>query len=262
MLYFFPLFLYAEYFLLSIGDNIGKIIHPTSIKYSEIFQENFVGLIHHSLSSIVLTYIMYNGTWCLNSDWSLSSTDSINCIYNSYSKQLYALIVIFEVSHYIMSIINTLLLKTMKRADQTMLFVHHIVALILIYGATFVAVGEFGTVYVLFTHNLCDIPINIYLLGKNLKHGHINLNKRIVTFLDNVNGIMLITMWVYLRLYMYGNFTYFFVMLYPEETNVIMKISLCVLYILDVIWFFLVLKGIYIELFMKKEKSVLYDKED
>ena len=169
---YFSIFLFGDFLLLNVGKRLGNKIHPNSIKYTEIFQESFVDIVHHSLSSAVLIYIMYYNNWCLNRDLTLSYTETIKCIYNPVEKPLYTLLVMFELGHYIVAIIHTLFFKIVKRVDHAMMLFHHIITLVLIYGGTIFPAGEFGTIYILFTHNLCDIPINIYLLRKNLNISH------------------------------------------------------------------------------------------
>lgn len=261
MWFLFPIFLFGELFMLNITDILGKMLHPSNIKFSEILQENVLGLYHHILSSIFLSYIMYYNNWCLNSDGSISFEETIKCSHNSSNQLIYMFLVMFEVSHYIISIVNTLLWKTVKRNDQPMLFMHHIIAIGLIYGGTIFKLGEFGTIYILFTHNLCDIPIHIYLFLKNIKCANTNItfNERIMSVIDNINGVVLIIMWAYLRLYMYGSLSLGIIVQFPEETNIIMKVFVGVLYIFDVIWFYMTIKSVYNEVVLGKEKSVLYD---
>lgn len=258
--YLFPIFLFGENMMLTIGKRIGTILHKNNkiTKYSEIFQENFVGLYHHVSSSALLCYIMYNNNWCLNKDGSVSFTDTIYCIDNSTDKNLYIGLICFELSHYITSIFNTLFFKKNRREDETMLFVHHIVTIFLIWYSTIVSVGEFGAIYILFTHNLCDIPIHIYLIGKNLKLANIQMNDSLMKIVDYANGVILIGLWSYLRLYMYGSFVLFVTYSFPYISEMYAKIAFSILYIFDVIWFYMTLQSFYYELIKSDKKSILY----
>jgi hypothetical protein len=282
MLLYFSFFLFGEFLLLNIGKKIGKKIHPNSVKYTEIFQESFVSMVHHSLSSIVLIYIMYYNNWCLNRDLSVSYTETIKCMYNPVEKPLYTLVVMFELGHYIMAIIHTLLFKIVKRVDHVMMLFHHIITLVLIYGGTIFPAGEFGTIYILFTHNLCDIPINIYLIRKNLniKHKNIDTNLQVkeevqvkeeiqvkeevqvtTSLIDNLNAIVLISMWSYLRLYMFGTLTISTLYLFPNESDIILKVAMSFLYVINVVWFFILSQTIYNEIYMRN-KSTLYSNDN
>ena len=255
----FSLFFCGEVFLLNVGNLLGTNLHPTSVKYMEIFQENFVGLYHHVFTSIILSYMMYYNTWCLNSDGSISFTESITCIRNSVDKHLYTNIVLCELAHYTVALLHTLGWKQIKRADQNMLFAHHIITIFLIYSASVLPVGEFATVYILFTHNLCDIPINIYLLMKNLKVAHVHLNGTLVIILDYANGLLLIILWAYLRLYMFGSLVGGIVSIFHTETNLLVKIACCILYTFDLIWFYMTIKAVVNEVIVKNDNSTLYD---
>ena len=261
MWFLFPIFFISESIFLSVGKKIGTKLHKTSVKYSEIFQENFAGLIHHTLSTVLLSYIMYYNNWCLNNNGSISSTRINSCFNNSFEKQFYFILVFIEASHYIASICHTICWKQIKRTDQTMHFAHHIITLFLIYGGTNYNIGEFGTIYVLFTHNLCDIPIHIYLLLKNLKTAGITINDTLVSIIDYINGFLLIIMWFYLRLYMFGTFV-IYLFTYPEESDIKCQLCVFILYIFDVIWFYLSLKGVYNEIIVKSKKSILYDSDE
>ena len=273
---YFSIFLFGEFFLLNVGKKIGKKIHPNSIKYTEIFQESFVTMVHHSLSSAVLIYIMYFNNWCLNRDLTLSYTETIKCIYNPVEKPLYTLLVMFELGHYIVAIIHTLFFKIVKRVDHVMMLFHHIITLVLIYGGTIFPAGEFGTIYILFTHNLCDIPINIYLLRKNLNISHKKIDTGLqanaglqtnaglqvsTNLIDNLNAIVLISMWTYLRLYMFGSLTVFTVYIFPNESDIILKIAMSFLYVINVVWFFILTQTTYNEIYMRN-KSTLYSNDN
>lgn len=260
----FPFFLMAEIFMSILGNKIGKIVHEENkIKHIEIFQENFTGLIHHSISSCILLYAMYYNSWCLNNDWSMSLSNNQACIFEaSQYISIYDTIVAIEIAHYIYYIIHTCLFKKIKRSDQTMLFIHHIVTLVLIYNGHIFNWGVFGTIYVLFTHNLCDIPIHTYLLLKNIKDSGANINNIVFVLSEYVNGILLIIMWSYLRLYMYGSLV-FYVFYSPDiDMNYIVKICVFILYIFDIKWFFLSLSGIYNEIIIKNNNSTLYCEDD
>ena len=67
-------------------------------------------------------------------------------------------------------------------------------------------------------------------------------------------------MWAYLRLYMFGSFA-LYILLYPELSDIKCQLSVCILYIFDVIWFYLALKGVYNEIFIKNTVSTLYDSD-
>lgn len=267
---YFSLFLFGDFLLLNVGKKIGKKIHPNSIKYTEIFQESFVDIVHYSISSAVLIYIMYYNNWCLNRDLSISYTETIKCMYNPVEKPLYTILVMFELGHYIAAIIHTLFFKIVKRVDHAVMLFHHIITLVLIYGGTIFPAGELGTIYILFTHNLCDIPINIYLLRKNLNIEHKNIDTKLqvksevqfsTNLIDNLNAIILISMWIYLRLYMFGTLTFSIIYLYPDESNIILKFALSFLYIINVVWFFILTQTIYNEIYMRN-KSTLYSDDN
>jgi hypothetical protein len=273
---YFSIFLFGDFLLLKVGEKIGNKIHPTSIKYTEIFQECFVDIVHYSLSSAVLIYIMYYNNWCLNWDLSMSFTETVKCIYNPVEKPLYILLVMFELGHYITAIIHTLFFKIVKRVDHLIMLFHHIITFVLIYGGTIFPAGEFGTIYILFTHNLCDIPINIYLLRKNLNISRKNIDTKLqvkaeaqvkaevqanTSLIDNLNAIVLISMWIYLRLYMFGSLTVFFVYIFPNESEIILKSAISFLYIINVVWFFILTQTIYNEIYMRN-KSTLYSDDN
>ena len=265
---YFSFFLFGDFFLLNVGKNLGNKIHPTSVKYSEIFQETFVDIVHYSISSAALIYIMYYNNWCLNTDFSVSFTETIKCIYNPVEKPLYTLLVMFELGHYITTIIHTLFFKIIRRVDHSMMLFHHVITLVLIYGGSIFPGGEFGTIYILFTHNLCDIPINIYLLRKNLNIARKNLYKEIqtieevqtnVSLIDILNSIVLISMWIYLRLYMFGCLIVFALYLFPNESDIFIKVAMFFLYVINIVWFFILIQTIYNEIYMRNKSTLHTD---
>ena len=221
-------------------------------------------IVHYSISSALLIYIMYYNNWCLNRDLSISFTETVKCMYNPVEKPLYTLLVMFELGHYITAIIHTLFFKIVKRVDHAVMLFHHVITLVLIYGGTISPIGEFGTIYILFTHNLCDIPINIYLLRKNLNIEHKNIDIGVqenAGFIDILNAIVLISMWSYLRLYMFGSFTVGTVYIFPNESDIILKIAMVFLYVINVVWFFILTQTIYNEIYMRN-KSTLYSDDN
>lgn len=258
----FSAFMLSDFLMLNIGKYLGKKIFPGDIKNIEIIQQNFMGLYHHIFSGGLLSYMIYTNfnEWPLSYDGSVLHTKK-NQVYNSVDKNLYTIIIVFEISYYIVSILNKLFLKINKRVDAKIEYVHHLVTLVLIYIGTIHPAGEFCTIYILFTHNLCDIPIKIYYIGKKLNEAlFIFKNKMYKTLYNYSVGIFTILLWAYLRLYMYGSLTFAIVYVYPEESNLITKACLCIIYIFNIIWFYMCINCMITEVIKKNEKSILYDK--
>jgi len=144
--------------------------------------------------------------------------------------------------------------KTIKRKDQFVMYIHHIITVILLKASCNNDLTKILGTYVLFTHNLCDIPLNIYMLIDN----HINYNnsklietKNIFKYCKNLMAILSIIFFGYLRIFMFGSLN-LYMYIFNDTVSLFSNFMLLLLYSLNIYWFYLMIKGIINEIYNKK----------
>jgi hypothetical protein len=162
----------------------------------------------------------------------------------------------FEVAYYIVELCYIFFVKNIKRNDNNIIILHHFITLWLtLYKSIIYPYGEFAFIYTLFTHNLCDVPLNLSLLLKNITT---NDNSYIADIFTFIFGFTTLLFWIYLRLYLFGIFVYYTT--YSEHGHITVSISLWSLYGANIYWFYLLLLAVYHELILHRHESTIYDK--
>ena len=252
ILYCIPIFLIFDSAILYGLSKLGTKLFKSEQKSIEIFQENTHSLCHYTLSSLPLIYLWITNFDCVNSLGLIVTTNK--CVYNQINLDLYNLIILFDVSYYIVSIVYSLFYKRVKRKDQLMLYMHHIITFVLIYTSYINDFGKYAGFYILFTHNLCDIPLNIYLLVSNLK--------KLIWIPDIIgltSAILSICLFGYLRIFLFGSLN-LYLFKYNDELNFISNVLVFILYLFNLKWFGMMIYGCYIELIQKKDYGFIDEK--
>lgn len=251
MLYFFILiiFIFFEINGLNILKKISTNIY-NNVKSKEIFQENAHSLIHYVISSSILSILFLNNKYCIN-NYGLFILNK-SCTFNLKLSYLYDIMILFETSYYIVSLLYLYFYKIIKRKDQKIMYFHHILTLILFKFAYFNDLTKILSIYVLFTHNLCDIPLNTYMLLENHKNHDKQIEKSLILNCGyNITSIMTIVFFGYLRIIMYGSLN-LHLLLYPYNINLLGRLFLLILYGLNINWFYLMIKEIMNKLYNVK----------
>lgn len=263
---YFIFFLFFIMFDIKILNSSIKYISNIydNVKNKEIFQENFHSLIHYTISNLILSVIFFNNIDCINTNGTFML--KTECSENLNLLNLYNLLIIYESSYYIISLIYLYFYKKIKRKDQLIMYIHHILTMLLFKCSYINNISiKFG-IYILFTHNLCDIPLNIYMLLDN----HMNFNKtklietnKIIIYYQDLMAILSIIFFGYLRMIMFGSLV--FHILYNSYHNYIItfniflklcfyiaKLLVLILYCLNIFWFYLMIRGIIDKIYNKK----------
>jgi hypothetical protein len=244
MYYIIILFLFFEIFVLEKGYRIGSVIHNNP-KDKEIFQENFHSLIHYIISCVMLLTLFIRNNKCFDKYFIMKISERCNGIITF--PELYDITILFDISYYIVSLVHMYFYKKIKRKDEKIMYVHHFITLILMLCSYLVEFGKVGGIIVLLTHNICDIPLNLYIGINNLKK-KIKIN----VVIENMVALLSVIIFGYNRLVIYGGLNLY---LYYNQYNDILipRVLLFVLYLFNVYWFGLMIKGIISEIVLKKD---------
>lgn len=251
MLYFifFIISIFFETNILNIIKKFSTNIYNT-IKTKEIFQENAHSLIHYIISSSIINILFLNNKYCIN-DYGLFIINK-SCLFNLKLPYLYDMLILFETSYYIVSLLYLYFYKIIKRKDQKIMYFHHILTLILFRFSYFNDLTKILSIYVLFTHNLCDIPLNTYMLLENHKNHNKQIEKSIIFNCGfNIASILTIVFFGYLRIIMYGSLN-LYLFLYPYNITLLVRLFLLILYGLNINWFYLMIIEIINKVYNKK----------
>ncbi|KAI1292161.1 Ceramide synthase 1 [Halotydeus destructor] len=189
-----------------------------------------VVLFHHECPA----FINLSSTW---TDYSLSTTFST----------LERLLHLSVISYYIFSIYATLYIDE-KRKDTAVLIVHHVVTITLVV-ISYTLRANRGGMMVLFCHDICDIFLDFSKLCFYLKPK----SGKMFDYLETATTIcfcLLIVVWLAFRLYLFPFRAIYVALSYPRNssyTSVFMLavIFLFVLLIMNIYWFYMILKSAY-----------------
>jgi hypothetical protein len=209
--------------LYNVDVLVHKMIHQTKLA------ESINSLIFHSVNTILLHNCLHSTDWFL----SLSLFNNVDDhIFSKFELLIYYM----QISHYIIELYNIRDQRT-KRKDDTEMFIHHIITLTLIIGSFYSNLLRSG-LYVMYLHDINDIFLQ---LSKTLVY--LNITEKIT---DCTFGMFVIS-WAYTRLYQYGKIVYLMGDNYYNSSFVlnILFYSTCILYMLNLIWFKMILDVLY-----------------
>lgn len=228
-----------------------------NVKNKEIFQENFHSLFHYTFSSLILSVLFFNNTECLNNNGSYVLNRE--CTNGMELSNVYDIFLMFELSYYVISLAYLFFYKKIKRNDQKIMYLHHIIAIFLLRMSCDSELTKKISIYTAFTHNLCDIPLNIYMLIDNNENFNKNKSiktKSIYTYIQSAMALLTLILFGYLRIFMFGSLN-LHVFYYSYDTLFITRLCSIMIYGLNVFWFYLMIVGIFNKIF--NSKNGLYD---
>ena len=227
---------YRNIFMFICSLGCGKHLIRYFIRRSSKIQESVDAFLFYSYNTYLIHNCIYNKEW-------FKTIVLFNNVEDHIFTELELILYQLQMAHYILELFCFFYRKN-KRKDDNEMLLHHIITLTLIIGSYSSNLIRSG-LYVMYLHDINDILLQ---LSKTLVY--LKIDERIT----NTTFGMFILSWIHTRLYLYGKMVYDMGIHYYNKSFLldVLFYSLCTLYILNLIWFKLIIDVLIKTLFEKK----------